>query len=239
MAGLAEELLNLRFVPRPLESVYLNDGRVAERFVGHLGSIGEWTRRAQHEGGVGVDLKVINAHGTMGGGNELSYDLHDITVRAILLREALQAANVIHSPEEATAGQYVICSGRACLRHPDIDPRLPILINHDEGCLAEADPRFIALERNRASIEAFRLALAGPAPSNDRMWLLTLGPGAAVKAAAILNSACIRFTASSYAHFDWTMFGTLRERIEGVPTLTAIHIWVTMPENVMKAQGSE
>lgn len=239
MAGLAEELLNLRFVPRPLESLYLNDDRVTERFVGHLGSIGEWTRRAERDGSFGVDLKVINATGGLSRGNELSYDLHDITVRAILLREALQAANVIRSPEEATEGQYIICSGRACLRHPDMDPRLPILINHDEECLAEADPRFVALERNRASIESFRLALAGPAPSNDRMWLLTLGPGADVKAAAVLNSACIRFAASSYIHFNWTMFGTLRERIEGVPSLAAIHVWVTMPDNVMKAQDAE
>lgn len=234
MSGLAEELLKLRFVPGPLQSLYLNRDRVAERFTSHLGAISEWTRRSEGEGGIGVDIKVVKADVRMGGGNEVSYDLHDFTVRALLLRGALQAAGVIRSPEEASVGQYVVCSGRACLRHPDLLP--PGLIPH-EGCLVDTDPRFLALELDRARQETFRLALAGPASSNDRMWLLILGPGADVTAAAILNSLWFNISITSYIHFDWTMFGTLRERIDGVPTLAAIHVWVSMPEEVMGTNG--
>lgn len=234
MNGLAEELLRLRFVPRPLQSLYLNVDRVTERFTSHLGAISEWTRRSEAEGGVGVDLKVVKADVRAGGGNELSYDLHDITVRALLLRDALQAAGAIRSPEQATVGQYVVCSGRACLRQPDLVP--PGLITH-EACLADTDPRFLALELDRVRAEAFRLALAGPASSNDRMWLLTLGPGADVIAAAVLNSLWINDAVISYIHADWTMFGTLRERIGGVPTLAAIHVWVSMPDGVIGAEG--
>jgi hypothetical protein len=173
MNGLADELLKLRFVPRPLQSLYLNHDRVSERFTSHLGAIAAWTRRADSEGGVGVDIKVVKADARASGGNEVSYDLRDVTVRALLLQDALQATGAIHSPEEATVGQYVACSGRACLRHPALLP--PGMINH-ETCLADTDPRFLPLEQDRARAEAFRLALAGPASSNDRMWLLTLGP---------------------------------------------------------------
>lgn len=234
MSGLADDLLKLRFVPRWLQSLYLNADRVNERFTSHLGAIEAWTRRAEQEGGGGVDLKVVKADVRGGRGDELSYDLQDITVRALLLRDALQAANVIRSPEKATVGQYVISSGRACLRHPDL--LQPLVVAHDEKCLAEADPRFLALEQDRARAEAIRLALAGPASSNDRMWMLTLGDGTTVTAAATLNSLWINDAVISYMHFDWTMFGTLRERIEGVPTLAAIHIWVSMPEDVIKPE---
>jgi hypothetical protein len=234
MADLGQDLLNLRFVPGPLQSLYLNNDRVAERFTSHLGAIIGWTRQAKVGGGGGVDLKVVKGDIKGERGNELSYDLSDITVRALLLRDALQDANVIRSPEQATVGQYVICSGRACLRHPNLLP--PGLISH-EGCLPETDPRFVALEQDRARAEAYRLALAGPASSNDRMWLLTLGPGADVTAAAVLNSLWINDAFVSYIHTDWTMFGTLRERIGGVPTLAAIHVWVNIPENVMVPEG--
>jgi hypothetical protein len=235
MNGLADDLLKLRFVPRPLQSLYLNKDRVAERFTSHLGAIDAWTRRADREGGGGVDLKVVRADVRGGRGDELSYDLQDITVRALLLRDALQDANVIRSPDTATVGQYVIASGRSCLRNPDL--LRPILLAHDERCLAETDPRFFALEEDRARAEAILLALAGPASSNDRMWMLTLGHGADVTAAATLNSSWIDYSVVSYIHFNWTMFGTLREHIGGVPTLAAIHIWANMPEDVMKPEG--
>lgn len=233
MNGLADELLKLRFVPRPLESLYLNTDRVTERFTSHLGAISEWTRRSEGEGGVGLDIKVVKADVRRGGGNEISYDLHDATVRALLLRDALQAAGVIHSPETATVGQYVVCSGRSCLRHPNFPPGL---ITH-EGCLPDTDPRFLALEQDRARAEALRLALAGPASVNDRMWLLTLGSDSNVTVAAILNTLWINDAVISYVHTNWAMFGTLRERIGGVPTLAAIHVWVDVPEEVMGANG--
>jgi hypothetical protein len=83
------------------------------------------------------------------------------------------------------------------------------------------------LNLDRARAEALRLALAGPASTNDRMWLLTLGLDSDVTAAAILNSLWISDAIVSYIHADWSIFGTLRERIGGVPTLAAIHAWVT------------
>ena len=57
--------------------------------------------------------------------------------------------------------------------------------------------------------------------------------GEEILAAAVLNSLWINDAVISYLHFQWTMFGTLRERIDNVPVLAAIHVWATLPPDVM------
>jgi hypothetical protein len=44
MDSFADDLVNLRFMPGPLQSLYLNQDRVNERFNSHLGAITTWTR---------------------------------------------------------------------------------------------------------------------------------------------------------------------------------------------------
>jgi hypothetical protein len=232
--SVADELLKLRFAAGPIQSFYLNEDRVNERFTSHLGAITSWTRTAGKEAGGGIDLKVVKAEVKGSGGSDVTYGIDDPLARALLLRHGLERAGVIRKPEAATVvGEYVIASGRACLRHPEAEKGYPPgLVDHSQ-CIPAMDPRYRKLDFDRARAEAVRLALAGPAQTNDRMWLLVLTSGNEILAAAVLNSLWINDAMISYLHFRWTMFGTLRERIDNVPVLAAIHVWATLPTDVM------
>jgi hypothetical protein len=235
MNGMADELLKLRFSAGPLQSLYLNEDRVNERFISHLGAITAWTRSAEKGGSGGIDLKLVKGEVKGGLGNQITYGVDNPLARALLLREALQTAGVVRMPQSATVGQYVIASGQACLRHPTMEEGNEYLLSQMQlaGCVPDTDPRYEQLELDRSRAEAVRLALAGPAGSNDRMWLLTLSHGDQIHSASVLNSRWLNDAIISYMNTSWTMFGTLREQIGGVPTLAAIHVWVTMPGDVM------
>ncbi len=237
MNGMADELLKLRFSPGPLQSLYLNEDRVNERFISHLGAITAWTRSAEKGAGGGVNLSLVKGEVKGGLGNQVTYGVDDPTTRALLLREALRTAGVVRIPQSATVGQYVIATGQACLRHQTMEEEnfsLSSQLRH-YGCVPDTDPRYKQLELDRSRAEAVRLALAGPAGSNDRMWLLMLTHDDQIHAASVLNSRWLNDAIISYLNTSWTVFGTLREQISGVPTLAAIHVWATMPTDVMTA----
>jgi hypothetical protein len=221
MPGVTDDILNLRFASGPIESMYLNIDRVNERFTSHLGAISRWSQSAGTETGGALDVKVVKADRRASGSNELIYDLHDPLARALVLRTALQGSGDITSPDHASVGQYVIASGTACLTSPQL------FLPHPT-CVSETDPVLIELERERAVAEALRLALAGPASTNDRMWLLTLANDQQIVAASVLNSLWISDSATSYWHFRWDMFGNLRQHTHGIPVIAAIHVWVHM-----------
>jgi hypothetical protein len=97
------------------------------------------------------------------------------------------------------------------------------------------DPRIQELERDRAASEAMRIALAGPAATSDRMWLLTLTVDDQIAAASVLNTRWIDDSVISYISttLKWHIFGTLRRRISGgVPLLAAIHVWIELDEGI-------
>jgi hypothetical protein len=231
MTSVADELLKLRFAPRSLQSLYLNVDRVNERFIGHSGAITDWTRTAGKEGGGGFDLKVVKGDAKATFENQITYGIDNPIVRSLLLRDSLQAAGVIHDAKDAGVGEYVISSGRACLRNPHLESQFPPnLVQHEAWCPTGSDPTYQKLELDRARAEAIRLALAGPASSNDRMWLLALMFNGSIKAASVLNSLWINDSIISYWHSMWKMFGTVREIVDGVPLIAAIHVWADLPE---------
>lgn len=226
MVDLANELLKLRFMAGPVESLYLNVDRVNERFVSHVGAISEWIRTAETEGGGGVDLKVVSAEATKSAGNQITYDVSQPFVRSLLLRESLTAQGWVTAAAAATEGQYVLCDGDACLRSPQLGNRFPPrLIRHRPWCPDDSDPLAQRLEDERAMEEAVLSALAGR-KRKDQLWLLLLVSGDAVRAAAVLNSRWISDAVISYWHKPWVIFGTVRERVDGVPLIAAIHVWV-------------
>src|SRR5262249_54360201 len=157
--------------------------------------------------GAGVNLKLVSGDKRKTSGDELTYDLHAALARALVLRTALQAENVIRPSREAGVGQYVVATGTPCLRSPHFFEDLP-------GCIPDTDVRYQSLEGDRARQEAMRSALAGPGGTNDLFWLLMLTEGDELIAASVLNSRWINDNVISYAHLNikWSMFGTLRER---------------------------
>jgi hypothetical protein len=235
MDSFADDLVNLRFMPGPLQSLYLNQDRVNERFNSHLGAITTWTRSVDREKSGGGDLKVVHGGVARTSSQEVAYGVESPVVRALLLREALEAQRVVRSPDSAMVGQYVLASGRSCLRHPEAEAKYPPgLIDHS-SCIQETDERYEALELDRARAESVRLALAGPASTNERMWLLLLQDAGNLNAAAVLNSRWIDDAVVSYMHATWTMFGTLRDEVADVPLIAAIHVWVAMDAYVMSS----
>jgi hypothetical protein len=58
------------------------------------------------------------------------------------------------------------------------------------------------------------------------MWLVTLMFDGGIRAAAVLNSRWIDDAIISYWHKRWAIFGTVREIVDGVPLIAAIHVWV-------------
>jgi hypothetical protein len=220
--GIADDILKVRIAGRPSQTLYLNNDRVNEQFVSQLDTISEWLRHnnanAQSE---------VNVSGTGDGAGTLG---SQPLARALAVREALQWIGAVRSPAEADVGQYVISTGRSCLRHPQLEANYPPgLKPHDDNCIPVDDPRYQSLELDRARAEAVRFALGGGAAQvNDRMWLLTLTEGSDISSAAVLNSLWINDAVISYLHDPWTMFGVYRERVSDVPLIAAIHVWVKM-----------
>jgi hypothetical protein len=227
--GIIEDLLRLRFAAIPLQSMYLNADRVNERFIGHLGAITEWTRRAERGKGGEVDLKLIRGKADKRDADNITYSLDSPVAQALVLREALQGQGDLRSQDAATVGQYVVVSGRACMRNPELERSIPPEFVLHEGCPSIENATYQRMELDRGAAEAMRIALAGPEQVTDRMWLLTLTEGAEFQAASVLNSIWIDDAVISYMHHEWTMFGTVRNRIDDVPVLAAIHVWVTPP----------
>jgi hypothetical protein len=230
MEDVAEEILGLRFSSGPIQSLYLNEDRVNENFTIQLGAVATLVRGAGRQGGGTLNLKVVELNKQKTASNEIQYDLHDPLARALVLRTALRSENALHTPGDAAIGQYVVGSGLACLRSPDLEAFYPI----DHQCIPDTDPRMRELERDRVVSEAMRIALAGPTATSDRMWLLTLADGDRIVVASVLNTRWIDGSVISYNHteFKWHIFGTLRQRISGIPALAALHVWIELGDEI-------
>jgi hypothetical protein len=225
---LGDEILRLPVAAEPSQTIYLNNERVDEQFIAQLESISEWINQtgANAQGEVSVSGVEGNV-GTLG---------DKPLARALVVRETLQSLGAIRSPNDAAArGQYVMGMGRSCLRHPQLEANLPTTVELHGECISGTDQRYQSLEFDRARAEAVRLALAGPASSNDRMWLLVLTEGDEINCAAVLNSRWINDAVISYLHEPWAIFGIFRQRIADVPVLGAIHVWVQMQESLSES----
>jgi hypothetical protein len=234
MDNIAEEILGLRFSSGPIQSLYLNEDRVNENFTIQLGAVATLVRSAGQQGMGTLNFKIVEVGKQKTAGNEIHYDLHDPLARALTLRTALQSEGLIQTPDDAAVGQYVVGSGAASLRSPDLGAFHSVFPH-----IMEDDPRIQELERDRAASEAMRIALAGPAATSDRMWLLTLTVDDQIAAASVLNTRWIDDSVISYISttFKWHIFGTLRQRISGVPLLAAIHVWIDLDGEIPWATG--
>ena len=106
MGSVAEEVLRLRFTGRYVESMYRNDDRIRELFVGRIGSIAGFTRSATKDVNGSVGFKgIAELAGTRGGEQVVEYNLSDPTAQALVLRENLALAGELLDPADASPGQ--------------------------------------------------------------------------------------------------------------------------------------
>jgi hypothetical protein len=221
VTNVADEVLRLRFTGRHVESMYRNDDRIRELFVGRIGAIARLTRAAAKGANGSIGLKgIAELAGERNWADTVEYDLHDPTAQALVLREALGNQHELHSAATAAPGQYVSVTGVSCLSRPTAEPGG---FNFHPNCRDSSDPVFAALDQARAMQEALYRSMT---PGEEQMWLLTISDANQdITAAAILLRHWINTNAfMSYMHMPWEMFGTLRERVAGVPMLAAIHV---------------
>jgi hypothetical protein len=227
MSDRADEVFNLVVTELlPLQSLYMNQHRVDEHFTTQIGAIASLAVDVDREISGTVDLKFISIGKQRTVGNQVSYDMTNPLARVLVLRAALDVKGRIHRAEDAQINQYVVGSGVMCIQGPDfVAPRLP-------DCLDPADPRMVALESDRAAVEAVRLAIGGPQPVWEHMWLLTLLEDGDPKLATVLSTAGIDPSMSSYAigRVRCSVFGILRQTIEDVPMVSPIHVWIDLSE---------
>jgi hypothetical protein len=236
MDDVAEEILAFTLSSGPIQSLYLNEDRVNENFTTQLGAVAILVGSAGKQGVGTLNFKIVEVSKQKKAGNEIQCDLRDPLARALAPRTALQSENLTKTPNNAAVGQYFVGSGLPCLRSPDLGSFYPI----DRQYIPDAGPRVQELERDRAASEAIRIALAGPTATSDRMWLLTLADGDQIVVASLLNTRWIDDSVINYIStmFRWHISGILRQRISGVPSLAAIHVWIELDEEVPGATTS-
>ncbi len=86
--SVADLLGRLRFVGGPVETLYLNQPRVKESFVGQLGAIESFTRGVAKEGSVEAPVIKIGAGVTAESG--VTWNLADPTAQVLVLHAALE-----------------------------------------------------------------------------------------------------------------------------------------------------
>ena len=114
--SVAELLSRLRFVGRPVETLYLNETRVRESFIGQLGAIESFTRAATKKGSVEAPVIKIGAGVTTEGG--VTWTLSDSIAQVLVLRTALESQGLRHGLDSAKPGRYISFEGTGLISRP-------------------------------------------------------------------------------------------------------------------------
>src|SRR6266699_1905741 len=89
--SVSEVLSRLRFEGGPVETLYLDETRVHEDFIGQVGAIESFTRLATKEGSGGLETPVLKID--VGGSSEanVTWNLSHPIVQVLVLRAILQS----------------------------------------------------------------------------------------------------------------------------------------------------
>ncbi len=114
MAESVDELLaNLRFVGGPVETIYLNQTRIREGFITHLGAIESFTRTAIKE--VSAETPVVKIGAGVSSESDVTWSLSDPIAQVLVLHAALESRGLLYSIDNAAPGRYVGFVGAAVL----------------------------------------------------------------------------------------------------------------------------
>jgi hypothetical protein len=214
--SVADQLGRLRFVSGPVETLYLNETRTREDFIGQLGAIESFTRSAIKEGR--IELPFLRVGGGVGAEAGVTWSLTDPIAQALVLRAALESADSLVDVREAAPGRYVQCAGRGQLSRPAM---------FDESHRMALQPEvYEELEAERAKQEEV-LKMIGQGEA--KMWLMTVENDTSM-AAAVLDGRWLRPNLGSWlgGQERWDVFARARGKHQtGVPLLAALHITVT------------
>jgi hypothetical protein len=202
-----------------VETLYLDEIRVRENFIGQLGAIESFTRVATKHG----TLETPYVKFSFGGSSErgVIWDLTDPITQALVLRAALESKVSLHGLDDARPGRYIMASGVGAISRHDMLNDL-----HGER-LHEHPDLYEELEAERAKQEKLMHRTGKP---EEALWLLTIDEGASVCAATLEGSALRDpFRHWVCADSPWEFFGLVRRIHEtGVPWLAPLHLYVKL-----------
>jgi hypothetical protein len=217
--SVAELLGRLRFVGGPVETLYLNQTRVRESFIGQLGAIESFTRNATKE--LKGETPVVKIGGGLASGADVTWTLGDPITQVLVLRAALESEEALCGLDDAAPGRYIRFTGAGCVSRPGMFDDM-----HQERLREHLDPDlYKALEAERATEENILRMTEG----QDRpQWLLTVSEGPSV-CASIIDARALTSALRHWMSPDsrWDIFALFNRRHEtGVPLWVTLHVGV-------------
>jgi hypothetical protein len=216
--SVSEVLSRFRIEGGPVETLYLDEIRVHEDFIGQVGAIGSFTRLATKEGSGGFETPVLKID--VGGSSEanVTWNLSHPIVQVLVLRAVLHSKGLLNGLDGAKPGRYIIFLGTGMISRPGMFDNL-----HRER-LQERPDLYEKLEAERAMHERDIRETDGP---KEPLWLLTINNGASV-CAAILRDSLLRPPFRHWARVDspWEVIGLCRQihKETGVPWLAPLYL---------------
>jgi hypothetical protein len=215
--SVADLLGRLRFASGPVETLYLNQTRVRESFVGQIGAVESLTRTATKEGT--LEVPVIKVGAGLASEVGVTWALTDPTAQALVLRAALESQGALYGLDGAGPDRYVSFACAAYLSRPGM------LDGRHRAVLSDQPGLYDALETERDSQESVLRMMDGQDAS---MWLLTVGNADSI-CAAVLDKRWLSPAFTSWMHADctWELFAMFRRQHEtGIPLFAALHVMV-------------
>jgi hypothetical protein len=218
--SVADLLRRLSFVRGSVESLYLNETRVHENFIGQLGAIESFTREAERGADVKGGIPFITVGGKLGSNAGATWNLTDPVTQVLVLRSALEKKELLRDPDHAAPGEYVRFAGRGYISRPGLfdDEQAKVLETLRPGLYEE-------LEAERSKKESVSQITEGP---NSYLWLLTIDDGTSMCAATLDN----RWLRPAFRHWHeadpaWEVFGLFRQRHKmGIPLLAVMYVGI-------------
>jgi hypothetical protein len=215
--SVADLLAKLQFVGGPVETLYLNETRVHESFIGQLGEVDKFTRTATKEGS--IEAPIVKLGAGMSAEAGVTWTLTDPVTQALVLRSSLESQELLYSLAEAGPGRYTSFTGTGHISRPGM------LDDEHRAALSDYPGFYDALEAERDSQEKIRRMME---KDNPNMWLLTVSSEAAV-CAAVIDNRWLRPSFPSWVSpgTRWEVLAMVRHRHElGIPLLAALHVTV-------------
>jgi hypothetical protein len=212
----ADLLGKLRFDCTAVETLYLNQTRVRESFIGQLGAIESFTRTATKQGS--VEAPVIKFGAGLSAESGVTWTLTEPVAQALVLHTALQQEGALRPLAGAAPGSYVDVTGTGSISRPGM------LDSAHRSVLRSRPGLYGALEAERAAQENVLRMIEG---ADASMWLMTIGDGAELSA-SVLDERWLSRSASSWlTGYRWRVFAMVRRAHDtGVPLLATLHISV-------------
>jgi hypothetical protein len=216
--SLSKVLDRFRFEGGPVETLYLDEIRVHEDFIGQVGAIASFTRLATREGSGGLETPVLKIDAGASSEDSVTWNLGHPIVQVLVLRALLQAPDSRHDLRDAEPGGYVIFSGNGIISRPGMFDDL-----HRER-LKEHPGLYEKLEAERAIQQRDIQETDGP---RESLWLLTISNGDSICAATLMGGL-LRPPFRHWIRADspWEIIGLCRHihKETGVPWLAPLYL---------------